>query len=101
MIIHKSTITMIASRRITLLTRASEALKPSIIPDFLLPAFVNAPKTRLFSSSSRWGSRIGSAPVSIPAEVHLQLLDPPAKRAMSRLEPPKIAQVEGPLGILH
>ncbi|MCJ1478417.1 hypothetical protein MMC13_007097 [Lambiella insularis] len=80
------------------LTRASERFRPSFVPDFLLPAFAAAPTKRLFSSSSKWQSRVGSAPVSIPPDVDVRLLEPPAKRTLSRVEPPKTVEVEGPLG---
>jgi large subunit ribosomal protein L6 len=40
------------------------------------------------------------APVSVPPEVNLRLLEPPVKgRTASRIEQPRIVEVEGPLGM--
>lgn len=71
------------------------------IPDFLLPAFCGARTPRPFSSSSQCASRIGAATITLPPEVNLRLLEPPtSKRRASivRTEPPKMVEVEGPLG---
>jgi len=82
-----------------MLARLTEIARPSVLPDFLLPAFVVVSATRPFSCSSQCRSRIGNAPVSLPAEVNLRLLEPPVKRkGASRIEPPQIIEVEGPLG---
>ncbi|KAI9886089.1 MAG: hypothetical protein M1823_002107 [Watsoniomyces obsoletus] len=58
---------------------------------------------RLFSSSASYASRIGRAPVSIPAEVNLRIIDPTTsgKRLQrSRIPPTPVVEIEGPLGKL-
>lgn len=73
----------------------------SILPDFLIPAFQHNPPTtaRPFSTSPSHASRVGAAPIALPPDVHLRLLDPPKRRgAITRVEPPKTLEVEGPLG---
>lgn len=53
-----------------------------------------------FSSSSQCRSRVGGAPLSLPAEVNLRILELPALRSkdITGAEPPKTVEVEGPLG---
>jgi len=81
------------------LRKAVEVTQPTSVPDFLLPAFAQLGPRRNFSSSLRCRSRIGGAPLSIPPEVNLRLLEPPPKRkTVSRVEPLQIIEVEGPLG---
>lgn len=81
------------------LTRVAEVSQTTSVPDFLLPAFAHLGPRRNFSNSLRCRSRIGSAPVSIPPEVNLRLLEPPLRRkALSRIEPAQVIEVEGPLG---
>ncbi|KAA6413576.1 MAG: mitochondrial 54S ribosomal 16 [Lasallia pustulata] len=73
----------------------------STIPGFLLPAFCSATTPRPFSSSPPCASRIGAATISLPPEVNLRLLDPPASKrraSITRTEPAKMVEVEGPLG---
>ncbi|KAL9603798.1 MAG: hypothetical protein Q9219_000907 [cf. Caloplaca sp. 3 TL-2023] len=70
----------------------------STLLDFLLPAFQNA-SNRPFSSSSPRASRIGAAPIAIPPEVNLRLLEPPKRKGpATRIQRPKTVEVEGPLG---
>ncbi|MCJ1273304.1 hypothetical protein MMC21_001094 [Puttea exsequens] len=73
-----------------------------IIPDFLVPAFASARPVRPFSSSSGCRSRIGEAPVSIPAEVELQILSVRTKRnaGIAVTELPKTVEIKGPLGTM-
>ncbi|KAL8905259.1 MAG: hypothetical protein Q9171_006735 [Xanthocarpia ochracea] len=71
------------------------------LPDFLLPAFQVIPHItrRSFASSAPRTSRVGAAPIALPPEVNLRLLDPPKRRgAVTRVEPPKTIEIEGPLG---
>ena len=69
------------------------------LPEYLIPAFTTAPATRPFTSSSKRASRIGSAPLSLPPEVYLRMLDPPKqKKVISRVVRPRVLEVEGPLG---
>lgn len=83
----------------TTLRRVVEFTQSTSVPDFLLPAFALSGSGRGFSSSSLCRSRIGSAPLSIPPEVNLRLLEPPPRRkAVTRIEPPQMVEVEGPLG---
>ena len=76
--------------------------RPSIaLPEFLIPAFSTNAASRSFATTSRCASRIGSAPLSLPAEVNLRILEPPIqKKLVSRMEPPRILEIEGPLGWL-
>ncbi|MCJ1243559.1 hypothetical protein MMC30_000756 [Trapelia coarctata] len=83
----------------TTLRRVTEFTQSTSVPDFLLPAFAHSLCRRGFSSSPQCRSRIGSAPLSIPPEVNLRLLEPPPRRkAVSRIEAPQMVEVEGPLG---
>ncbi|KAI4269881.1 MAG: hypothetical protein LQ337_007024 [Flavoplaca oasis] len=71
------------------------------LPDFLVPSLHNPPFStrRAFTSSAPRSSRVGAAPIALPSDVNLRLLDPPKRRgAVTRIEPPKIVEVEGPLG---
>lgn len=69
------------------------------LPDFLIPAFSQRRTARSFASTSKRASRIGSAPLSLPREVNLRILEPPKqKKLVTRVEPPRILEVEGPLG---
>ena len=74
--------------------------RPSVpLLDFLIPAFPTATISRSFASTSKCASRIGSAPLSLPAEVNLRILEAPKqKKLISRVEPPRILEIEGPLG---
>lgn len=69
-------------------------------PDFLVPASFSRIPIRPLSSTSRCRSRIGGAPLSLPAEVNLRILDIPAQRnkGITRTEQPRTVEVEGPLG---
>ncbi|MCJ1451383.1 hypothetical protein MMC28_001719 [Mycoblastus sanguinarius] len=71
-----------------------------LLPDFLVPAISSSSASKSFSSTSKCGSRIGSAPLSLPEEVHLRLLEPPVGRKMNitRRELTKKLEIEGPLG---
>ncbi|KAL8911608.1 MAG: hypothetical protein Q9172_007646 [Xanthocarpia lactea] len=73
----------------------------TILPDFLVPAFQVIPHItrRSFASSAPRASRVGAAPIALPPEVNLRLLDPPKRRgAVTRVHPPKTIEIEGPLG---
>lgn len=76
------------------------AIHCSTLPDFLVPALCATSKLRFFSSTSRCSSRIGSAPLSLPTEVNLRVLEPPAQRrtAVTKAEQQRTVEVEGPLG---
>ncbi|KAI9835946.1 MAG: hypothetical protein M1819_001844 [Sarea resinae] len=71
------------------------------LPGFLVPAFETAPAQRPFSSSSPCASQVGKAPLSLPPEVTMRLLDPPSSKnqgRVSRSEPSSTVEIEGPLG---
>ncbi|KAL8664841.1 MAG: hypothetical protein Q9202_002703 [Teloschistes flavicans] len=84
----------------TKLFRTSRTL--SSLPDFLLPAFqpLHRPfPLHSFTTSAPRPSRVGAEPVPLPPDVHLRLLDPPKRKgAITRVEPPRVLEVEGPLG---
>ena len=85
------------------ITQCGRLLKQPVttLPDFLVPAFQVIPHTtrRSFASSAPRTSRVGAAPIALPPEVNLRLLDPPKRRgAVTRVEPPKTIEIEGPLG---
>ncbi|KAL8799159.1 MAG: hypothetical protein Q9182_006096 [Xanthomendoza sp. 2 TL-2023] len=67
------------------------------LPDFLVPAFQTAPSSaRRFATSPPQSSRVGAAPIAIPPDVNLRLLDPPKRKgAITRVEPPKTIEIEG------
>ncbi|MDI1489612.1 MAG: 54S ribosomal protein L6 mitochondrial [Ramalina farinacea] len=70
------------------------------LPDFLVPGLFTRPRCKAFSTTTSSKSRIGSAPLSIPQEVNLILTEPPApaQSTVTRTEPTKTLQIEGPLG---
>ncbi|KAL8756433.1 MAG: hypothetical protein Q9199_002948 [Rusavskia elegans] len=71
------------------------------LPDFLIPSFQNhcLRTRRFFASSAPRPSRVGAAPIALPPDVNLRLLDSPKRRgAVTRVEPPKTVEIEGPLG---
>lgn len=74
-----------------------------ILPRFLVPAIAfpsPTPRTH-FSTTTRCQSKIGKAPLSLPPEVSFQILEPSAgrqRRNMSRTEPPRTVEIQGPLG---
>lgn len=74
----------------------------SSLPDFLLPAFQSLPQSttnRSFATSSPHASRVGAASITIPPEVNLRLLEPPKRRGViTRTPPPKVIEIQGPLG---
>ncbi|MCJ1336396.1 hypothetical protein MMC09_001672 [Bachmanniomyces sp. S44760] len=73
----------------------------SNVPDFLAPALCNASTRQKFSTSPHPRSRIGGAPLSLPPEVDLRILEPVVskrKTSITRVEPPRIVEVQGPLG---
>ncbi|KAL8822150.1 MAG: hypothetical protein Q9191_007110 [Dirinaria sp. TL-2023a] len=75
-----------ATKRLTssLLRRLPGQILP--LPDYLVPALSTASSSRHFS---------------IPPEVNLKLLEPPPKRKLvSRVESPRVLEIEGPLGKL-
>jgi hypothetical protein len=84
-------------RRLT----ASSRTKDITLPAFLVPAFA-LPKTHApFSTSSQYQSKIGRAPLSLPPDVTFRIFDSALvkqTRAISRSEPSRRIEVEGPLG---
>ena len=71
------------------------------LPDFLVPAFARPVQHRAFTSSAQCKSRIGAAPLSIPPEVQVTVLEPKNSRRNVRLRreaPPRTCEVKGPLG---
>ncbi|KAI4272640.1 MAG: hypothetical protein L6R35_006470 [Caloplaca aegaea] len=69
--------------------------------DFLIPAFQILPAStnRSFSHSAPRASRVGAATIAVPPDVNLRLLDPPKRKGIiTRVEPPQIIEIEGPLG---
>lgn len=71
----------------------------SLLPDFLVPAVSVRTTSRSFSRTSKCESRLAMSPLSLPPEVNMRVLDPPKRRAISRIPPPKVVEVEGPLGL--
>ncbi|KAI4242994.1 MAG: hypothetical protein L6R40_003685 [Gallowayella cf. fulva] len=72
-----------------------------LLPDYLVPALQAIPPTRprSFTTSAPHASRVGREPIALPRDVNLRLLDPPKRRgAVTRVEPPKTIEIEGPLG---
>lgn len=71
-----------------------------LLPDFLVPALSSASTSRLFSSTPRCRSRIGSAPLSLPQGVDIKFLEVPARRRqdVTTTELPKTVEIIGPLG---
>lgn len=81
-------------------TSASIAHEASI-PSFLVPALARQPQAAHFSTSVKRCSKIGKAPLSLPPEVTLRILEPPAPRrdgGISRTQPLSTVEVKGPLG---
>ncbi|KAI9787455.1 MAG: hypothetical protein M1816_007503 [Peltula sp. TS41687] len=70
---------------------------------FLLPAFQQRLESRPFSSSATSSSQIGRAPVSLPENVALRLIEPVSSRDAirnARQGRKRIIEIEGPLGKL-
>ncbi|KAI4199624.1 MAG: hypothetical protein LQ350_004499 [Teloschistes chrysophthalmus] len=91
-----------ASKPTTLLRLTTKPLSPLL--DFLLPAFhplprpfAHPPHNRPFTTSPPFLSRVGAEPIPLPPFVHLRLVDPP-KGPITRVEPLRTIEVEGPLG---
>ncbi|KAI4247631.1 MAG: hypothetical protein L6R42_009570 [Xanthoria sp. 1 TBL-2021] len=85
------------------ITKCGKLLKQPVValPDFLISSFQNHSlrTRRSFASSAPRPSRVGAAPIALPPDVNLRLLDPPRMRgAVTRVEPPKTVEIEGPLG---
>ncbi|KAF2098358.1 ribosomal protein-like protein L6 [Rhizodiscina lignyota] len=70
------------------------------IPLFLLPSF-HPSRQRTFSSSSQCKSKIGSAPLSIPAEVTFTIMPPPPSAKQVQGRGMSTVHIKGPLGELH
>ncbi|KAF2036539.1 mitochondrial 54S ribosomal protein YmL16 [Setomelanomma holmii] len=70
------------------------------IPTFLLPAFSRIPASRGFTTTSPCQSKIGSAPLSVPQGVTLNITAPSAKDRGARTQAMSTAQIKGPLGEL-
>ncbi|KAI4099092.1 MAG: hypothetical protein L6R37_006140 [Teloschistes peruensis] len=90
-----------ASKTSSLLRHTTRPI--STLPDFLLPAFhplprsITHPSHRPFTTSPRLMSRVGAEPIPLPPSVHLRLVEPP-KGPITRVEPLRTIEVEGPLG---
>lgn len=71
------------------------------LPAFLVPALAPTQPAAHFSSTTKCHSKIGRAPLSLPPEVTFRILETPPKkqsRGMSRSEPDRSVEIEGPLG---
>ncbi|KAI9781747.1 MAG: hypothetical protein M1839_005740 [Geoglossum umbratile] len=83
-------------------TARQHYLRQSLAPSpFLLPAFQPLTPLCSFSCSPSKASQIGRAPITLPPEVSLRLIEPPApknKDRASRKETGPSVEVEGPLG---
>ncbi|GAM34196.1 hypothetical protein TCE0_015r01614 [Talaromyces pinophilus] len=79
-----------------------EPIRSRSVPTFLVPALSQPLRTQSFSTTSAARSRIGGAPVSIPPEVNLSLIDLPQTNVRGKAkDAPKMAvEVNGPLGQL-
>ncbi|KAI9747727.1 MAG: hypothetical protein M1835_001986 [Candelina submexicana] len=87
-------------RRYSQLVVNLQIYNPAPLP-FLLPAFQPTAPARSFSCTPACASRIGRAPLSLPEDVTLRLVEPPKakmKNRLSRSEPLVTVQVQGPLG---
>ncbi|CAO1597067.1 54S ribosomal protein L6 mitochondrial [Xanthoria calcicola] len=85
------------------ITKCGKLWKQPVValPDFLIPSFQNyfPGARRSFASSAPRPSRVGKAAIALPPDVNLRLLDPPKRKgAITRVEPPKTVEIEGPLG---
>ena len=71
------------------------------LPDFLVPGLYARYPAKSLSSTSRCRSRIGSAPLSLPIEVNLRVVEPSPQKnsAVAKAEPRRTVEVEGPLGM--
>ena len=71
-----------------------------LLPEFLVPSLASTRTSKTFSTAFRCRSRIGSAPLSLPAEVELEILEPALqrKKEVTKTELPRTVQVKGPLG---
>lgn len=79
-----------------------EPIRSKSVPAFLVPALTQSSRSRQwFSTTSAARSRIGGAPVSIPPEVNLNLIELPQVKARGKAkDAPKLAvEVKGPLGL--
>ncbi|KAL2049222.1 hypothetical protein ABVK25_010489 [Lepraria finkii] len=87
---------IIRSTRMLSATRGATLL----LPDFLVPVLSTNGTSRSFSSTSKCRSRIGGAPLSLPAEVEIQILEPLAQKKKDAVmtELAKTVEVKGPLG---
>ena len=69
--------------------------------DFLAPGLCSGSWVKPFSSTSNRRSRIGSAPLSLPTEVNLRVIEPPPVKqsVIRKAEPRRTIEVEGPRGM--
>ncbi|KAI9809571.1 MAG: hypothetical protein M1825_000003 [Sarcosagium campestre] len=80
----------------------STASTAPILP-FLVPSFQHSSTTRSFTASTRCSSQIGRAPLAIPPEVTLRIIEPPEPKKHARVmrdRPFSTIEVHGPRGIL-
>src|SRR5438105_13928619 len=101
----KSIATMLLSaRRIVYQSAIASTAPTSLLPLFLLPAFQPlTPSKRTFSSTPSHASQVGRAPISVPPEVTLRVLEPTvifkSRRRGDGDENGPIIEVEGPRGL--
>lgn len=92
---------MATAHRMKLRISKHSRVTPSSLPDFLLPAFQTNPQFtthRPFTTSSPHASRVGAASITVPPEVNLRLLEPKRRGPITRTPPPKVIEIQGPLG---
>ena len=79
-----------------------ESSRRSLLPLFLAPAF-SPSRAQCFSTTSPAQSRVGAAPISVPPEVSLNLVDLPKTLTRTRgKDVPKFAaHIKGPKGVSH
>lgn len=96
---NTTTMSCAASQR-CLVQLLREPIRSRSVPTFLVPALSQPSRTQCFSTTSAARSRVGGAPVSIPPEVNLRLVDLPQTQVRGKSkEAAKIAvEVNGPLG---
>lgn len=80
--------------------RSSKLLRQTSLqlPEFLIPAFASA-RVRPFSITPPCASRIGEAPLSLPSDVKLTIVEPQQRsKQVTRIEPLRTVEIHGKLG---
>lgn len=77
-----------------------EAQTTQQVPGFLIPSLASPSTRKTFSTSSTKSSRVGMAPISIPADVSVRFFDLPRSKVKSRHPdtPTSAIEVTGPQG---